>query len=154
SRASSAFWFYNNTKREWTEIDVFEICGVGSKWKHTYNMDLHVFHSPTQKEHWSRSEKWKAPFDFVDDYHIYALEWSELMIKWYVDGKLIRKAKNTHWHQPLHMNFDSEVMTNWFGFPAKKDLPSTFSIEYIRSWKKSNDSSETGVHISKQFSEE
>ena len=27
-------------------------------------------------------------------------------------------------------------MPDWFGLPDKKDLPSVFSIEYIRSWKK------------------
>ena len=26
----------------------------------------------------------------------------------------------------------------WFGLPDKKNLPSTFSIEYVRSWKKVN----------------
>ena len=33
------------------------------------------------------------------------------------------------------MNFDSETMPKWFGLPKKEDLPTTFSIEYVRSWK-------------------
>ena len=136
SKASSAFWFYNSTKEEWTEIDVFEICGVGDKWKSTYNTAAHVFHTPKEKKHWSKGGKWKAPFTFADDYHVYALEWDKDMIKWWVDGKVVREAKNTHWHQALHMNFDSETFPKWFGLPDKKNLPSTFSIEYVRSWKK------------------
>jgi hypothetical protein len=32
--------------------------------------------------------------------------------------------------------FDSESFPDWFGIPEDKDLPSTFSIEYIRAWKK------------------
>lgn len=52
------------------------------------------------------------------------------------DGKVVRSLRNTHWHQPLHVNFDSETMPNWFGLPAKENLPSTFSIEYVRSWKR------------------
>ena len=136
SKASSAFWFYHSTKEEWTEIDVFEICGVGSKWKSTYNMNAHVFHSPTVKEHFSKGGEWKAPFAFADDYHVYALEWDKELIRWYVDGKVVRELKNTHWHQPLHMNFDSETFPEWFGLPDKKNLPSTFSIDYVRSWKK------------------
>ena len=51
------------------------------------------------------------------------------------DGKIAREEKNTHWHQPLYLNFDSETMPEWFGLPNKQDLPSTFSIEYVRSWK-------------------
>jgi len=139
SKASSAFWFYNNTKEEWTEIDVFEICGMGDKWTNTYNMTLHVFHTPTEKKYWSRGGEWKAPFSFVDGYHLYALEWDKDLIKWRVDGKVVREAKNTHWHQPLNMNFDSETMPEWFGLPEKESLPSIFSIEYVRSWRRTED---------------
>lgn len=138
SKASSAFWFYSSTKEEWTEIDVFEICGVGDDWKNVYNMNAHVFHTPIEKKHWSKGAKWKAPFDFVDEYHVYALEWGREVIRWRVDGKVVRELKNTHWHQPLHMNFDSETMPEWFGLPEKGSLPSTFSIEYVRSWKKTD----------------
>jgi beta-glucanase (GH16 family) len=136
SKASSAFWFYHSTKEEWTEIDVFEICGVGDKWKNAYHMNVHVFHTPEEKEHWSRSGQWKAPYDLADEYHVYALEWNKKAIKWLVDGKVVREQENTHWHQALHMNFDSETMPEWFGLPEKENLPSTFSIEYVRSWKK------------------
>lgn len=136
SKASSSFWFYNNTKEEWTEIDVFEMCGGGAKWKNAYNMAVHVFHTPTQTKRLSKGEIWKAPFDFVDGDHVYALEWDEAVIRWWVDGKMVRELKNTHWHQPLNMNFDSETMPEWFGLPAKDSLPSTFNIQYVRSWKK------------------
>ncbi len=136
SRASSAFWFYRNTKEIWTEIDVFEICGVGEKWKRTYNMNVHVFHTPEEKRHWSKGGKWTAPFDFADDFHVYGLLWDKDKITWYVDGKAVRSIDNTHWHQALHMNFDSETMPNWFGLPDKRSLPSTFSIDYVRSWQR------------------
>jgi hypothetical protein len=54
---------------------------------------------------------------------------------------LVRTVQNTHWHQPLFLTFDSETMPEWFGMPNDADLPSTFSIEYIRSWKKQSASS-------------
>jgi hypothetical protein len=37
--------------------------------------------------------------------------------------------------QPLYLIFDSETMPEWFGMPNDADLPSTFSIEYVRAWK-------------------
>lgn len=135
SKASSAFWFYHNEETEWTEIDVFEICGKGEKWKRMYNMNVHVFPRGKQKTQLSKPGKWQAPFDFAGDYHVYALEWDENILRWYVDGEVVRELDNTHWHQPLHMNFDSETMPEWFGLPDEKNLPSTFSIEYVRSWK-------------------
>jgi len=139
AKASSAFWFYASNKEEHTEIDVFEICGVGDKWKNVYHMNAHVFHTPTEKEHFDKAGKWKAPFNFVDDYHVYALEWNKEVIKWWVDGKVVRELKNTHWHQPLYMDFDSETFPDWFGLPEKANLPSTFSIQYVRSWRRAED---------------
>ena len=56
--------------------------------------------------------------------------------KFYVDGVLVRSVENTHWHQPLYLIFDSETMPGWFGMPDDADLPSTFSVEYVRAWKK------------------
>ena len=32
--------------------------------------------------------------------------------------------------------FDSETMPGWFGMPDDTDLPSTFSVEYVRAWKR------------------
>lgn len=141
SKASSAFWFYYNEPDYWTEIDVFEICGKSDKEERIYHMNAHVFVSPTFR--WKDSIKnrlqypasWNTPFKFVDKYHIYGLEWTKEYLKWYVDGKLIRVMKNLQWHQALTLNFDSETFPHWFGLPDKKNLPSTFSIEYVRAWK-------------------
>jgi hypothetical protein len=55
-----------------------------------------------------------------------------------VDGQCVRRQKNTHWHPPLTLNFDSETMPDWFGLPNPADLPSTFSVEYVRSWRKAD----------------
>ena len=138
SRGSSAFWFYNSRDPKWwTEIDVFEIGGGAPKHKRTLHMmNVHVFRTPTEKRHWSKAGTYTAPADLADDYHVYGLEWDKDRITFYFDGAAVRILKNTHWHQPLHLNFDSETMPNWFGLPDKKNLPSAFSIEYIRAWKK------------------
>ena len=136
SHGSSSFWFYDNTPDQWTEIDVFEIGGGAAGFERKYNMNVHVFRTPTEKKHWSLHGEWLASSKLADSYHIYGLEWDEENIKWYFDGVLIRWVKNTHWHQPLTLNFDSETMPKWFGLPNDSNLPSTYSIEYVRAWKK------------------
>ncbi|HIJ51867.1 MAG TPA: family 16 glycosylhydrolase [Planctomycetes bacterium] len=136
SHGSSSFWFYDNTPKLWTEIDVFEIGGGAPKFEKKYNMNVHVFRTPTEKKHWSMAGVWTAPSNLADDYHVYGLEWDKEKIKWYFDGVLVRWVENTHWHQPLTLNFDSETMPKWFGLPKDSDLPSTYSIEYVRAWKK------------------
>jgi alpha-L-fucosidase len=137
SAGSSSFWFQQDAEPGWaTEIDVFEIGGKAPGFESKYNMNLHVFRTPAEKRHWNVGGCWTAPWPMADDYHIYGLEWNKEEILYYVDGVVVRKVKNTQWHQPLYLIFDSETMPNWFGMPDDRDLPSTFHIEYVRAWKK------------------
>lgn len=135
SAGSSSFWFHNSeTPHEKNEIDVFEIGGKSPGFDRKLNMNLHVWETPTEKRHWNIGSSWIAPWRFADDFHVFGLEWNKNEIKYYVDGVLVRQVKNTNWHNPLHMYFDSEAMQTWFGLPADEDLPSTFSIKYVRAW--------------------
>ena len=137
SAASSAFWFYASDDKLWTEIDVFEIGGKAPDMESNYFTNVHVFKTPeTGDKHWDDSKIWTAPYRLADEYHTYGFLWSKDELIWYVDGKEIRKRKNSDWHQTLTMNFDSETMPDWFGLPDTKDLPSVFSIDYVRSWKR------------------
>ena len=138
SHGSSAFWFYRDTPDWWTEIDVFEIGGAAPGFERKDNMNVIVFRTPSEKQQRSAHAEWMAATNLADDYHIYGLEWDKDRIQWYFDGVLIRWVENTHWHQPLTLNFDSETMPNWFGLPRDADLPSTYSIEYVRAWQKAN----------------
>ena len=137
SAGSSSFWFRLDETPGWnTEIDVFEIGGKPKGFEHKYHMTLHVWNTPKSNEHWSVTHIWHAPWRLADDYHVYGFDWGKDELKWYVDGVLVYTVENTHWHQPLRMIFDSETMPKWFGMPDDKDLPSTFSVEYVRVWKK------------------
>ncbi|HEY3283052.1 MAG TPA: family 16 glycosylhydrolase [Armatimonadota bacterium] len=135
SHASSAFWFYAQTKPRWTEIDVFEISGGAPTFQRKVFQTVHVFKTPEEERHWQRGSAWEAPWPLADDFHVYGLEWNPREIRYYVDGRLTRKGANTHWHQPLTLNFDSETMPDWFGLPAAADLPSVFRVDYVRAWK-------------------
>jgi beta-glucanase (GH16 family) len=134
AKVSSGFWFYNDLADLWTEIDVFEICGTGER-ENQYNMAVHVFRTPLKEEHWSKGEEWRAPYRFADDFHVFGLEWTPYVIRWYVDGAAVRTEENTYWHQPLTMNFDVETQPGWFGLPDESELSGTFSIEYVRAWR-------------------
>ncbi|MBC8041424.1 MAG: family 16 glycosylhydrolase [Opitutaceae bacterium] len=136
SGGSSAFWFYYADDKDHTEIDVFEIGGGAPGFERKYNMNQHVFRTPAEKRHWSVGGVWMAPWNLADDFHTYGLEWDDKELSYYVDGVRVRRAAGSHWHQALTVNFDSETMPTWFGLPDPKDLPSTFEIDYIRTWKK------------------
>ena len=137
SKGSSAFWFYHGTPEIWTEIDVFEIGAGHPKHKRTVHMNAHVFHTLVNPDrHWSKGGKWTAPADLADTFRVYGLEWDRERLRYSIDGVVVREMKNTHWHQPLTLNFDSETMPKWFGLPEPGTLPSTFSIDYVRAWSR------------------
>ncbi len=134
SQASSAFWFYDATPEIWSEIDVFEI-GARPQ-PHKYYMNTQLFYTLVETVHWHKSVIWEAPYNLSKEFHVYGLEWDRDEIKYSVDGKVVRQEKNTHWHQPLTLNFDSETFEGWFGLPKDDALPATFSVDYIRAWKR------------------
>ena len=139
---SSAFWFYDAQPEQWTEIDVFELGAGIPEHERAYHMNAHVFHTEAYKgsvaDHIKYPATWTAPWPLADDYHLYGLEWDEKKIKWYVDGKVLRTLDNIYWHYPLYMNFDSEIMLDWFGLPMDNQLPATYKIDYVRSWKRND----------------
>lgn len=142
SAGSSAFWFSASVKHlasgkpYRSEIDVFEIGGLAPGHERKFHMNAHITETPTEgKSHWSRGGTWDAPFRFVDGCHTVGLQWDPESIQYFVDGVPVRKMKNTHWHSPMFMIFDSETMGSWLGMPKDADLPSTFSVEYVRAWK-------------------
>jgi beta-glucanase (GH16 family) len=140
SGGSSSFWFQQEDQKtfpKWsTEIDVFELCGRSDAHDRRYYMTVHVFSTPEEKRHWQVGSYWESPKRFAENFHVFGFEWDPAELRWYVDGVLVRTVQNTHWHQPLFLIFDSETMPEWFGMPNDADLPSTFSIEYVRAWKR------------------
>jgi hypothetical protein len=136
SAGSSSFWFnVTEVPDRRTEIDVFEIGGNAPGFERRLNMNLHVWRTPEERRHWNIGGAWLAPWRLADAFHVYGFEWDEKEIKYFVDGVLVRRVNNTHWHDRLHLLFDSETMPSWFGMPADRDLPSTFDIEYVRAWR-------------------
>ncbi len=140
SAGSSAFWFQQEDPQlfpGWsTEIDVFELCGKSATHDRRYYMTLHVFATPQEKRHWQVGSYWEAPTRFAEAFHVFGFDWEPAELRWYIDGVLVHTVQNTHWHQPLFLIFDSETMPEWFGMPNDADLPSTFTIEYVRAWKR------------------
>jgi len=144
SAASSAFWFSNNQRDRWTEIDVFELARARGH-ECTYHMNAHVFRMPTRDVGLDKNQKplshpgvWTNSCALCDDFHTFGLDWTPEALTWVVDGRPVRSLPNTYWHQPLFMNFDSETMVgaNWFGLPDPAELPSEFIIDYVRAWTK------------------
>jgi len=135
----SGFWMTNVDKDWWTEIDICENAPGVEYNRHDLNSNIHVFKSSKEhgdvKRHFSRTEKFYFPEELQADYHVWGLEWTENYIRFYIDGILFREAENTHWHQPLEVNFNCES-NKWFGaLPDDKRLDGEFHVKYFRAWE-------------------
>jgi hypothetical protein len=101
-----------------------------------YYMNTHLFHTLVETVHWHKSRIWKAPYHLAREFHVYGFEWGPDVLRFTIDGAVVREEPNTHWHQPLALCFDSETFAGWFGLPTDDALPATFSLDYVRVWKR------------------
>jgi beta-glucanase (GH16 family) len=141
----SAFWLLQTdpTKQEYTpenrrrklgegivEIDIFEQLGTKTK---TGVIDFNV--------HFTNNGgcEYKLGFDPSKDFHVYALEWKEGELNWYVDGQ---KAKTYLGETPqlkmfILLGLYQGAVPDWTG-PTDPNMhyPRDFEIDYVRVYSK------------------
>lgn len=149
SKVCNAFWLYDPLsdapERKFRvgdfseEIDIFEIFGSLRDWYGT----VHRLKTPylegivnggveTLPE---KSRKIALAFDPAADFHEYGFLWTPTELTWFVDGEEAFARANDHFHRPLHVTFDCEIMYSWVGEPEPAELPATFEIDWFRHWK-------------------
>ncbi len=137
----SGFWLSNSQHDWWTEIDICENCpGIAAN-RRDLNSNVHVFRAPPGEvgvtKHFQIGKKYRLPFDLQEAYQVWGLEWDEKVIRFYFDGVIFCELPNTHWHQPLFINFNNES-NKWFkALPDDRRLDDTFHVRYFRRWSKS-----------------
>lgn len=148
---SPTFWLFPCYKNAYTgyvkysEIDIYEIKGKTN----TYTCNAHYATADSfcmQDDHlwpsWSyHSDADSAYWFAVNDgaFHIYAMEWDSLSIKYYFDGDLVCEARNGTFFVPgnlLPMNIivaNSAYSSN-NGIPVSQNtiLPYSYDIDYVR----------------------
>ena len=85
--------------------------------------------------------------DAVDTFHVYAIEWSEDKIEWYVDGDKYFTYNNngagwTAWpfDHPFHLIMNIAVGGTWGGAEGVDNtiFPQKLEVDYVRVYKKRN----------------
>ncbi|QDV22519.1 family 16 glycosylhydrolase [Aureliella helgolandensis] len=165
SPMSGAFWAVGNGVNDGNrgELDIFEHVGQGwdaqkdnTDISTTMQMSIHNWNRAINenlgnRRHWT--QKHSLGFDVTDGMHVYAADWTEDYIKFYVDGALVRTLSkeeaddvklNGHgaWvidnEQRVWIDcelFDwegrvSELKADMFGEEA------VFEVDYVRVWKR------------------
>ena len=140
-----AFWMMPQTGGEnWPacgEIDIMEEVGVNPNYT---SSSIHC----SAYNHTIGTQKTKEVLTpgAEDEFHVYALEWTEDYIKTYVDGKLLLNFPNDHagdpktW--PFNKNFGLKLNLAWGGDWGgmkgvdESALPATYEIDYVRVFQK------------------
>lgn len=122
----SAVWMTPADKSWPPEIDIVEILGS--------HPDMAVFtnHWGTSENHRFNSQKLIAK-DFSEGFHVYAIEWEEDQIIWYVDGAETASSRSHIPDIPLILRLSLPVGPDWEGKP---DATSSFPQELLIDWIK------------------
>jgi len=142
----SAFWMLGNNidKVGWAncgEIDIME--NIGREPSTVYG----TIHGPG----YLGANGIGAPFNlpneqkFADDFHIYATEWTENKISFYVDGNLSKTivpkdlpaGKKWVYDHPFFMILNLAIGGKWGGAPDETTVfPQTMMIDYVRVYRR------------------
>lgn len=110
------------------EIDIFEMLGGKVEEKVNY-FNVHF----TKTGHY----KYKFDFDCSKEFHVWALNWEEGRLTWYLDGKKIRVYEGETPKTKMYLLLGLYQGSNWTG-PLDLDMPypRDFEIDYVRIWTK------------------
>jgi beta-glucanase (GH16 family) len=83
--------------------------------------------------------------DAMDAFHVYAIEWNEQSMQWFVDGKKTFEVTNDGggyeawpFNQPFHLLLNIAVGGNWGGQKGVDDsiFPQRMLIDYVRVYQR------------------
>src|SRR5436190_2308943 len=103
------------------QIDIADYSGEGN----AINCGAHFGETNKREDDLKRVE---LPFDPRADFHVYALEWDETDLVWYVDGKEVHRSEHAP-HAPFFMRlslFEDQQSEAGLGGGAKE-----MTVDYV-----------------------
>ncbi|MCX6911250.1 MAG: glycoside hydrolase family 16 protein [Verrucomicrobia bacterium] len=135
----SAFWLHQHdpTKQEYTpegrrknvgdgvvEIDIIEQMG---KEVDSGLVDLNV-HFTKDAHH-----RYRQNFDPSKEFHVWAMEWQEGRINWYLDGKVVKTYKGPTPQEKMFILLSLFQYAGWIGeIDPNLTYPRDFEVDYVR----------------------
>lgn len=140
-----AFWL-NPQDGIWPpEIDIVEIVNNGRDSTHN---SFHFNHHADKKLKFAtthskldRNQTYRPGFDYVDDFHSFAVDWTVDHVRHYVDDVLVieRQFRWTHADGsdagPAHVLLNLAVGGAWPGAPSPDVFPARLLVRHIRVWQ-------------------
>ncbi|AZQ63771.1 glycosyl hydrolase family protein [Flammeovirga pectinis] len=168
-----SFWLFSDFDKEakdgepvYCEIDVVELQQFDWYNKHQediqdIDLNLHAVIKVDGKREWHRPKKypeeqlnkWRAPWNPSEDYHVYGCEVNKKEIIWFIDGVEVARKKNIYWHRPMNVTLSLGLRKPFVKFynnrnnaidpttdektrKALDQMPTSMFVDYVRVWKK------------------
>lgn len=128
-----AFWLLPDPPSWPPEIDVMELLGEQPDTVYF----SHHWRDPgeSRDESLSLTKEFRGP-DFSEMFHLFAIEWDEEEIRWYVDGILRYRASEKVPQVAMFLLVNLAV-GGWAEEPDESTpFPSEFFIDWVRVWKR------------------
>ncbi|UXX79186.1 Ig-like domain-containing protein [Reichenbachiella carrageenanivorans] len=169
-----SFWLFSNFDDSapegetiYSEIDVVELQQFDWYEGHQddvrdMDLNLHAVVKKNGAREWRRPKqypaeqlnKWRAPWDPRNDFHIYGCEVNENEIIWYVDGVEVGRKPNTYWNRPMNVTLSLGLRKPFVQFYDNRnnainpvtdpeanallsEMPTSMYVDYVRVWEKS-----------------
>ena len=128
---NNAFWLMTHPRLVSDGTQNFEIdINEG----HYPNEVCPTYHHYETGEHKSNTRAYRAGYDLSQDYHTYALEWTEAELIYYFDGEEIARYTNANAHIPLFPYLSSAVLS-WAGSIDNSADGTAQVVDYVRVWQ-------------------
>ena len=140
------------------EIDIMEYLGNDAN---TIYGTCHYGYSPGDKGYLTGSYD-LASGGFNDDFHVFAVEWEDNVIRWYMDGQLYHAVSSSHpefnyfnwpFTEDFHFILNVAVGGLWPGYPdATTVFPQTMEVDWVRVYQELPDIQITGASLLQPYS--
>ena len=141
-----AFWL-NPQDAKWPpEIDIVEVVNNG---RDTTRNSFHYLHSglkdelPVAASRLDTHKSYRPGFDYQDDFHTFAVDWTADRVRHYVDDVLVVDREFRWVHRdgsdggPAHVLLNLAVGGKWPGVPAGPEaFPAKLLVKHIRVWQR------------------
>ena len=141
-----AFWLVPQDQGWPPEIDIVEIVNNG---RDTTRNSFHTLHGPKNNTVYAASHtvlnQWNSyvpGFDYQDDFHTFAVEWTPTRVRHFMDDKLLADREFPWKHDdgkdggPAHVLLNLAVGGHWPGAPTADALPASLVVKHMRVWQK------------------
>jgi len=145
-----AFWMLGNTLRTegWPRAGEIDIMEAKGRLPHYASGAIH--RGPRGRNKIFSKTYTLEGKSLFDDFHVFAIEWDEKQIKWFVDDDNFMTAKKADETNPVYWPFDKPfffilnvAVGGWFDkgednvnqTPEEGDLPTRMLVDYVRVYK-------------------